>query len=78
MLTAAQLDVLLDLDRPITDDEALAFKAVELRSTPVTAAEDAERLGPWLASIGISGPPPRVGVLARRLAQAVRRMATRV
>lgn len=78
MISPAQLDVLFESPRPITEDEATAFNAIALAPTSDDGgAADVEAIRPWLASLGIVGPPPRVGTLARRLAVAARRMAAR-
>lgn len=80
MITAAQLDVLFEYPRPITEAEAEAFNAIAAELAPAPddgGATDVEAIRPWLASLGIVGPPPRVGTLARRLAAAARRMAAR-
>lgn len=78
MITAAQLDVLFEFPRPFTEAEAEAFNAIAL--TPARAdndSPDVEAFRPWLAAMGITGPEPRIGILARRLAGAARRMAAR-
>lgn len=80
MLTASQLDVLFEFPRPFTEAEAEAFNAAASTLTPARADDDlpdVEAFRPWLAKLGIKGPEPRIGILARRLAGASRRMAAR-
>lgn len=80
MITAAQLDVLFEYPRPITDDEAAVFNVAALALTAQRAENDiadVEAFRPWLASLGIVGPEPRIGILARRLAGAYRRISAR-
>lgn len=80
MLTASQLDVLFEFHRSFTAEEAAAFNAAAANLTPERADDDlpdVEALRPWLASIGIIRPEARIGILARRLAGAARRMAAR-
>lgn len=79
-LSAEQLDVLFEYPRPITQAEASAFAAIGASLTPApegNGAADVEAIRPWLASLGIVGPEPRIGILGRRLAGAWRRMAAR-
>lgn len=78
MLTASQLDVLFDYPRPIAEAEADALNAITLAPEPVgDGLADVDAIRPWLAELGIVCPEPRIGILARRLAVAVRRMAAR-
>lgn len=78
MLTSKQLDVLIERASPFTEAEEAAFAAIVLPTAEQVAADpgaDAAALAPWLASIGISGPPPRVAMTATKLATAARRVA---
>lgn len=80
MLTASQLDVLFEFPRPITDAEADSFNAAASTLTAQRADNDlpdVEAFRPWLASLGIVGPEPRIGILGRRFASAARRMGAR-
>lgn len=78
MITAAQLDVLIERAVPFTGEEAAAFNAITLPTAEVAAEDpgaDKDALAAWLASIGIAGPPPRVAQTATKIATAARRVA---
>lgn len=80
MITAAQLDVLFEFPRAFTAEEADAFNEAAATLTPARADDDlpdVEAFRPWLSALGVIGPEPRIGILARRLAGAARRMASR-
>lgn len=73
MLTGQQLTDLLA--RPVSNDDAAALAVVALPTAEQAAADpgaDAAAIAPWLASIGIEGPPLRVGNLSRKIAAALR------
>jgi len=73
-LSAEQLDVLVEAPAAITAEQAATFNAIAI---PETDADSVAAIAPWLASVGIAGPPPRVGQLARRLVAAAERIAAR-
>lgn len=75
MLTAAQLDGLLQLGRPVTSEEVDAFNDIELRSTPIDAVEDHGRIVHWLEAVGFSGIPRQWREMSDRLAAEVRAVA---
>ena len=78
MIAAAQLDVLIARPVRFTDEEAAAFNAIALPTEEQAASDlgaDKNALAGWLATIGITGPPPRVAHVATAVATAARRVA---
>lgn len=71
MLTSKQLDVLIERASPFTEAE----EAATAEQAAADPGADAAAIAPWLASIGIEGPPPRVAMTATKLATAARRVA---
>lgn len=80
MLTASQLDVnasasITEAGRESSNSNAIAETLTSARADD--DLPDVDALRPWLASLDITRPEPRIGMLARRLAVAARRMAAR-